>query len=240
MIDADFYPDRLQLRAIGTLLDIAHKHPETPAITEKDLYNRVFERDVEIERPDWMNELQGFGLLVIRRYSSFVGGRLIEQEPRVSITPAGVFYAVSRIGLFVKNARTPTDDFPEEIIETPSAIFNYFSVSREDYVPAADRIVAFDHNSDPFKDAIAAIEGVELALRENELGAAHPEIRDEKLEELRAIRELLAQPEASSGKLQAMAWGVFGFLAAEFATRPIGYAADHAWNMVLNLLGASA
>lgn len=240
MIDDEFHPDRLQLRAIGTLLDIAHKHPETPAITEKDFYNRVFDRVVEIERPDWLNELQKLGLLAIRQFSTFIGGRLIEQEARVSITPAGVFYAVSRIGLFVESARTPTDDFPDEIVETPSAIFNYFSVSREDYAPAADRIVAFDHNSGPYQDAIAAIEGVELALRENELGATHPEIRDEKLEELRAIRDLLAQPEASAGKLQAMAWGVFGFLAAEFAKRPIGYAADHAWNMILNLLGAPA
>lgn len=239
MIDDDFFPTRVQMRAIGMLLDVAHKNPETPAITERDLYSRVFEREMDIERQGWLVELRQLGLVAVRDFFSLINGDLKKQEPRVSITPAGSFYAVSRATMFMENARTPTDDFPIEVVETPFAIQSYYASVDQDLAPSADRLVSFDHNSATFQDAVQAIDAVAVALRDNEFGSLLPNLRDEKLEELRSIRELLEKPEVQSSKLQMMAWGVFGFLASEFASKPVGIAAEYAWQAILKLIGAS-
>lgn len=239
MIDDDFLPDRIQMRAIGHLLDVAHKHPETPAVTEADLYNRVFMRRVDLERQDWLEELRVHGLVALRVFSSLIDGRLVEQEPRVSITPAGAYYAISRSFMFMENARTPTDDFPDEIVETPFAIQAYYAAVDAPSAPAADRLVPLDHNSAAYIEVITALDSVASALLDNELGATIPELRDEKLEELRSIRRLLEGSEVSASKLQMVAWGALGFLASEFASRPVGFAAEHAWQAVLTLIGAN-
>jgi hypothetical protein len=108
----------------------------------------------------------------------------------------------------MENARTPTDDFPDHIVSTPWALQSYFSPSAEDVAPATDRFVRFDDNQKAYDVTLDAFEKVTRALAsDNEIGSKWPALRDEKLAELQAIRQLLEKKEGWQSKLMAMGWG---------------------------------
>jgi hypothetical protein len=72
---------------------------------------------------------------------------------------------------------------------------------------------------------------------DNEIGSRAPEVRDEKLAELQEIRKILQQRGAPLGRTAVLAWGALGYLAAQFADRPVGHLADFAWQAIKALLG---
>lgn len=238
MIDDDFYPHRLQYRALGHLLVRSQIAPHAPSMREQALYDQVYERFAGSERRSWLDELAEHGLVQILP-DAFRASDAIGQPPfDVCLTPAGVYYAVSRAHLFGSNARTPTDDFPDSIVDAPWAIQAYYSPPDDDRAPSADSFVRFDHNEEAYRKALDSIDEVHDALMaDNEIGATDPEGRDRGLEELRAIRRILEQREGWRTKVIAVGWGALGYIMTEFADRPVGLLAEQAWHAVQALVG---
>ncbi|MDR7154514.1 hypothetical protein J2W40_001326 [Sphingobium xenophagum] len=238
MIDDDFSPDRIQLRALGHLLISAQNSPLFPSVRESALYSRVYGRDVSVERRAWLVELRDHGLVVMQS-DDFRAGDLVGEMPvNICLTPAGTHYIVSRAPYFAENARTPTDDFPDEIVDAPWAIQSYFSPRAAEMAPAADRFIRFDHNKAAFDAALKSLDDVYQALKsDNEIGSSQPDIRDEKLEQLKLIRLSLERGEGWQTKLISAGWGVLGYLATSFADRPVGHLAEVAWQALQVAIG---
>jgi hypothetical protein len=178
------------------------------------------------------------GLIRIVPDVSRAGDRLGSNPLNVCLTAAGVYYSISRAANFAENARTVTDDFPDEIVDAPWALESYFAPSGSDYVPAADRFVRFDDNQEAYNSALEAVDIVSRALAaDNEIGSQWPLERDQKLAELKAIRLLLEKREGWRSKLIAAGWAALGFLMSHFADRPIADLADRAWHMLKDLVG---
>ena len=242
MIGEDFSPDRLQLRALGHLLLNAQNFPFAPSLREVVLYERVYEQYVGAERQPWLDELAEYGLIRIAEDSFRVDDEIGSVPIGVVLTPAGTYYSVSHAALFGMNARTPTDDFPDEIVDTPWTIQAYYSPGADDDImaPTADAFVRFDHNAEAFQKALDALDAVSEALAaDNEIGAHQLKARDEKLSELKAIRALLEKREGWRSKIIAACWVTLGYLLSQFAERPVGYLAQEAWWAIQAVLGIS-
>lgn len=105
-------------------------------------------------------------------------------------------------------------------------------------VPAADRIVAINHNSPEFSATESAIANLLEAIRtDNEFGNSDPDIRDQTIADLKATQELLKPEKVNVSKLEAVAWGTFTFLIEKFADGPISELATVAWDSLKILLG---
>jgi hypothetical protein len=238
VIDDDFSPDRLQYRALGHLLVHANNYPLSPALREVELLTQVYGRYVGSDRPEWLGQLSELGLICITSDAFRAGDRLGTSPSDVCLTPAGIYYSISRASSFAENAHTPTDDFPDEIVDTPWALRSYFAQSDDRTSPASDRIVRFDDNQEAYNGAVDALDAVSKALAtDNEIGSRSPTERDEKLAELRAIRQLLEKKEGRPSKLIAAGWGVLGYLMSHFADRPIAYLAEQAWRALQSVVG---
>ncbi len=238
MIDDDFSPDRLQYRALGHLLVQANNYPLSPALREVELLTRVYGRPVEFEREAWLTELAEYGLVRIVPDTFRAGDHIGTLPINVCLTPAGVYYAISRAPLFAENARTPTDDFPDDIVDAPWALLSYFAPSTENVAPGADRFVRFDDNREAYDAALSALDAVTQGLAsDNEIGSKWPAERDEKLAELCAIRQLLEKKEGWSSKLMAAGWAVLGYLMGHFADHPIACLAEKAWHALRIVAG---
>jgi hypothetical protein len=241
MIDDDFLPDRLQYRALGHLLAYANNYPLLPAMREIDLLTKVYGRYVDPDRREWLTELAQHDLIRIVPDSFRVGDPLGINPFDIYLTPAAIYYSISRASLFMENAGTPTDDFPDDIVDTPWALQSYFGPSSDDVqhlAPAADRLVRFDHNEKAFDEALSALDAVSQALAsDNEIGSKSPDQRDEKLAELRLIRQLLEKREGWQSKLMVAGWGVLAYLMSHFADRPVAQLAEQAWHALQSMLG---
>jgi hypothetical protein len=239
MIDEDWQPDRTQLRALGHLLLAAQNHPLLPTVRESDLYRLVCEGEFgSADRPAWFDELIEFGLIKAVGDSMRVGDRIGDLTADVCLTVAGSFYVVSRADLFAENAKSLTDDFPQEIVDAPWAIQQYYASSEPRHLTTQDEIIEFRERDTERRAAISAIDAVIDALAsDNSIGADEPLVRDEKLEELRAIKELLEQDRGWRSKIVLVAWGALGFLATQFAERPVSALAETAWHAIQNLVG---
>jgi hypothetical protein len=242
VIGEDFSPDRLQLRALGHLLLNAQNFPFMPQLREAVLYERVYEQYAGGERRPWLDELAIYGLIKLAPDSLRADDQVAIPPIDVVLTPAGTYYSISHAALFGMNARTPTDDFPQEIVDTPWAIQTHYSPPPDDdlMAPTADAFVKFDHNEEAFQKTLSAIDAVSDALQaDNEIGAAQPGVRDEKLAELRAIRALLEKREGWRSKIISAAWITLGYILSQFADRPVGYVAQQAWWAIQTVLGIS-
>lgn len=238
MIDDDFSPDRIQYRALGHLLVRANNYPLSPALREVDLLAKVYGRYIGSRREEWLSELAKHSLVKIVPDNFHVGDMVGISPVNVCITPAGIYYAISRASLFAENSRTPTDDFPDEIVDAPWALQSYFSPPEGGMAPASDRFVRFDDNREAYDAALAALDAVSQALlSDNEIGDKLPSVRDEKLSELRLIRQLLEKREGWQSKLMMAGWGVLGYLTSHFSDKPVAYLADQAWNALKALFG---
>lgn len=238
MIDHDFQPDRNQLKALGFLLIQAQTQPASPSVRESVLYDLMKGQGFGGERESWMEELEEHGLVNIEEDFSRPGYEWDDRPHMVCLTPAGVYYTVSRAPLFGENWKGLTEDLPTEVVDAPWPIQAYYSPLPENVAPAADRIVRFDDNIEAYEAAIAAVEAVSEAIRtDNRLGGETPEFRDQKLEELTAIRKLLEKREGWATKLLAVGWTALGYLIAKFTDQPIGYLAEQAWLTLQTVIG---
>jgi len=238
MIDHDFQPDRNHLKALGFLLLQAQTQPASPSIPESILYDLMKGQGFGGIREIWLEELREHGLVNIEEDVSRPGFEWDDRPQKVCLTPAGVYYAVSRAPLFGENWKGMTEDLPMEVVDAPWPFQAYYSPLPENAAPAADRFVRFDDNLEAYESTLSAIDAVSEAIRvDNELGGETPEFRDQKLEELTAVRKLLEEREGWSTKLLAVGWTAFGYLMAKFADQPIGYLAEQAWLALQTVIG---
>ena len=238
MIDHEFQPDRNQLKALGFLLLQAQTRPASPSVLESVLYDLMKGQGFGGERERWLEELEEYGLVNIEEDFSRPGYEWDDQPQMICLTPAGVYYSVSRAPLFAENWKGLTEDLPREVVDAPWPIQAYYSPLPENLAPAGDRFVRFDDNQTAYESALAAVDAVAEAIRsDNQIGGESPEFRDHKLEELKAIKTLLEKREGWSTKLIAVGWAALGYLIAKFADQPIGYAAEQAWLALQAVIG---
>jgi hypothetical protein len=238
VIDEDFQPDRRQLGALGILL-VAHQNaPLKPALREDDLYERMAGRYIGSAREPWIEELVRHRLITLVDTGFRTGDRIGGSTTDVCLTPAGIFYYISRAAEVGMQARTPTDDFPDEIVDAPWVIQSYFSPSDGEWAPGSDSFVRFDDNEENFADALAQLDDVYEALKsDNEIGANNPLARDRVLEELSSIRTLLEKREGWVSQVRAVSFLTFCYITSQFADRPVGYLAEQAWDAIQIVLG---
>ncbi|MBX3488734.1 hypothetical protein [Parvibaculum sp.] len=102
-------------------------------------------------------------------------------------------------------------------------------------IPASDRLVKLDHNSNEYQEATHHLDELIEAVgadRSNDF-----EDKDQRLAELKAGRELLNSNTASPTKIEAVLYGSLGYLATKFADEPIGALAAATWAAIKILLG---
>lgn len=103
--------------------------------------------------------------------------------------------------------------------------------------PAADRIVRLDHNSRPYKEAMASLERViEEVRRDNGYGVV-PEVKERTAAELAAGKALLSAKSVDIEKVKSVLLTTLRFLALTFTTGMIIAAADDAYAKLVALLG---
>lgn len=104
-------------------------------------------------------------------------------------------------------------------------------------VPASDRRVRLDHNSQPYRDVIDALDRLTEALRRaNDYD--DPEDREEKLAELSAGRKLLEAARVRLAPVANVLAAPIRALTTRFATGLINQAAHDLWDKLTTLLGS--
>ena len=105
--------------------------------------------------------------------------------------------------------------------------------------PASDRVVPLNHNSAEYVAAVKTVEELQEQVRgANEFAADRPEEHSQIVSELAAIRSLLDAKQINTSRFEVMAWGVLGWIAAEFAGQPMGELAKLTWEALKVLVGA--
>lgn len=107
-----------------------------------------------------------------------------------------------------------------------------------DEVPASDRFVQLDHNSQAYRQAIEAGEKLLREVRKsNSFAASTDDDKEQRIAELEAGYRLLTSKRVDASNVKLVLGGVLGYLATKFADEPIGELAKVAWNTVKSLLG---
>ncbi|WP_139301257.1 hypothetical protein [Vannielia litorea] len=101
--------------------------------------------------------------------------------------------------------------------------------------PASDRMVALDHNSAQFTQAIERLGEVQVKLREN--NQIDPDDKARIQVEIVSGIEILKAPKTRVEAAKVMLLGALGWLALEFASSGLGMAAEAAYRAVSTLLG---
>jgi hypothetical protein len=103
-------------------------------------------------------------------------------------------------------------------------------------IPAADRIVKLDHNSDRYRDAVGALETLERVLKETN---DYPDADDkeQKIAEVSALQRLFQSSRVRVHAVIALAVPGLLYLAKTFANTGVGTAAKYAWEKIGILIG---
>lgn len=220
---------------------VGARSPHFPISSERQLYGALG-FNVELARPDWFSELfqQGLVAFLNKNHEQALQDSYGEDEGArsdgICLTPAGIYYCASRPHLFVEQIHGLTADLNEDHVDGIVHLHSHFSPS-DFSVPAAFGSVSIDHNSKAFRDTVEAIGATYDALAsDNEIGANFAE-RDRYLEELQGIRTALENGNVSPSWLAVTGWTVLGFLASQFAEKPVGFLAENAWQLLKNLIG---
>lgn len=105
-------------------------------------------------------------------------------------------------------------------------------------IPASDRMVSLDHNSETYKGAVGAIDQVITAVSgDNEYGASAPEEKAALVGALRAGRSLLDAVEVKVAAVQATLLPALQYVADNFAKGAVAALGAVAVAAVLTLIG---
>ncbi len=105
-------------------------------------------------------------------------------------------------------------------------------------IPAADRLVELDHNSEAYADTLAAIEKVRDEVKaSNEYAADDPEDRDQQISELNAGLEILKAVRVRLSVATNLILPPLMHLAQKFSDNLIGELAKQAAHFLRTLIG---
>jgi hypothetical protein len=110
------------------------------------------------------------------------------------------------------------------------------NTNRIDIVPASDRTVTINHNSEQYRHVREALENVEIVLRE---ANDYPDIEDkeQRIVEVSAGKRLLESARVSAEAVNAVLLKPLIYLAKKFVDAAIGVAARIAVEAVKALIG---
>lgn len=102
-------------------------------------------------------------------------------------------------------------------------------------VPASDRVVRLDHNSEAYRKVVTALENLEAAIaRLNDYPS--PELKERQVAELSAGRRLLNASHARVAAVWAVLRSPLQSLVKLFAEKEVGHLADQVWKWLIQLL----
>lgn len=105
------------------------------------------------------------------------------------------------------------------------------------YAPASDRVVTLDHNSAPYKEAIAKLDEATSAVQSaNDIGAASQEEREAVVSELTSLRKLLENTRVRVQAILALAGPAFNWIAKTFTQEGLKRLASEALDAIKALL----
>ena len=106
-----------------------------------------------------------------------------------------IFVGITQSG--IKHVQEWEDSYFDEIKKLVGSHLS-IPVSGDDALPASDRFVKLDHNSEPYREAVAAIDNVIEEVRgDNEYGSRDPDDKSQRIAELKAGKKLLEAPRAA-------------------------------------------
>lgn len=110
-----------------------------------------------------------------------------------------------------------------------------FTEREDGTVPASDRVVKLDHNSQAYKDAIRALETLERVIRQsNEYD--DPAAKEQHAAEVKAGKTLLEGLQVRASALWDLIRNPTAYVAKKFGDSMIGKAAAAAWEAVSKLI----
>ncbi len=105
-------------------------------------------------------------------------------------------------------------------------------------IPASNRTVTLDHNSQTYKEAVASLDtAIETVRGDNEYAVEEPEDHRQRLAELEAGKRLLDAPKIDVSAARETLVRCLKYLAEKFVDHAIGLAAGAAITALLALLG---
>jgi hypothetical protein len=113
----------------------------------------------------------------------------------------------------------------------------HFSDNEELMVPASDRAVSLDHNSEPYRDIMEALDDLQKLL-EQANDYPDSEDREQRIAEVSATRTLLKATRVRLGAIIQVAKPALTFLSKKFADVAIGKIAGVALGKLGALIGA--
>lgn len=132
--------------------------------------------------------------------------------------------------------------YVEEQLNDPSSFLaNHHEAARRDedwIIPASDRVVTLNHNSQEYRSAIVNLTDLREALNADNVYRAHNlEDHERRIADVEAAISLLQGQRVRAGAIRAVAYGTLIYLAEKFAEAPIGELAKAAWEALKILLG---
>lgn len=162
----------------------------------------------------------------------------LRRDDRLSYSAgANGYYKISASGI-----RAIEDALQDERSELLQALRRYNSEHEKilatiQFFPASDRIVALNHNSAPYIEAIAKLDETTAAVRSaNDIGAASQEEREAVVSELTSLRKLLENTRVRGQAILALAGPAFNWIAKTFTQEGLKRLASEALDAIKALL----
>lgn len=218
--------DQIDLFLLGLLLEVAHRKPRTGFL-------RVYEFDGEVIRPfPGRPELHERFARLCRDGLVVAMGEGEDDDTEYRITPSGIVVALSQRKKLLRYA-TDTYTYCDDLEDTFDALF-----AASDEVPASDRIVTLNHNQPDYQEAVAALDKMVEAFRDdhrldNELGHEKGAL----LKALEAGRELLNDTAVNVRIGTALLVEPLQRLVMKYEKELVGALASTALTLVLKLFG---
>jgi hypothetical protein len=167
----------------------------------------------------------------------FVDASKASVIPHFRITPQGIRFvedhSSDRAGIVFRVVRDGTD-----FLEDSEGVLDFEADAEGVAVPASDRIVALDHNSQTYQETVRSLDQViEEVRRKNDLGDVDPSEKERVLTELSLGRKLLESAKVRVAAAGALLLGGLKWVIEKFAEGSIQTAASAAYEALKVLLG---
>ncbi|HQS98447.1 MAG: hypothetical protein B7X90_18110 [Novosphingobium sp. 17-62-19] len=241
MIEDEFQPDRLTLALLGELLVQSESFPFQPFMRLDELYlalNAIGDQFDRLILDDVVEELSDLGLVRTVSDMPRANDRLGHRAIDVALTPAGIFYCISRSAMFTDQIYGPTWDLSDRYSDLTFAIAQRFGVASDEAVPASDRIVLASDNQPDFDQLNNKLDAIISAVSaDNEVAASNLFGRDEGLRKLKELKSALLSPEVRVSAVMYLGYKALFWVVEAFADKPVGALAEQAWLSLKSLLG---
>ena len=199
------------------------------------VYNKLMNTAEEFNVDETFNPMTELGVsptLVRKALEGLITRELMLYRKDLS-SLGGRYYEISAEGIeYVERQLLDGDSTIAKYAQTLGA-----SAGANSSVPASDRVVALNHNSEPYKSAIESLDKTIEAIRTaNDIGTATADEREAIVAEMSAIKRLLEATKVRAAQALSLAAPTFQFIAKTFTQEGLKRLAAAAWDALKTLL----